>query len=360
MKNKFLCFVVITTIAVQAQNENKKRLILKEDRVDNLITVAQWDERPGNVTVTDNGTVFSTVHPLGSPSSQVLKIIDTKTTAPFPSKSWQKQPGEMATENKFDTPLGIVHDSQNNIWIIDMGLTFGKTRLFSFNSITGNKIFELTFPENVAPKGSFIQDLAVDDINGFVYLADISNPGILVVDVNKKSVRRLEQHKSFLSEDVSMIIDSKLIYFGGQPARVAVNPITLSADKKTLFYGAMNGKSWYSLDTKAVRDNLSDEAIQKTIRKSSDKPISDGVATDEIGNHYFTNINEHGIDVWNSKTKKLTPLIRDQRLDWTDNVALSNDGYIYVTVNQLYKTPAFTGAADSGVTPYFIYKIKRN
>jgi len=86
-----------------------------------------------------------------------------------------------------------------------------------------------------------------------------------------------------------LIIDNKIIQFGGKPARVAINPITLTSDKDTLYYGAMNGKNWYSLSAKLIRENATDYDIENSIKKVSDKPISDGVATDNQGNHYFTN-----------------------------------------------------------------------
>ena len=44
-----------------------------------------------------------------------------------------------------------------------------------------------------------------------------------------------------------MIIDGKVIDFGGKPSRVGINPITLSDDRETLFFGSMNGTSWYEV-----------------------------------------------------------------------------------------------------------------
>ena len=243
--------------------------------------------------------------------------------------------------------------------MIDLGLNLGQTRLFGFNSVSKENIFSLTFPQELAPQGSFIQDLAVDIKNGFVYLADIANPGILVVNINTKEVKRLKQHASFLSEDIDIVIDSQIINFGGKPARIGINPITISADKETVFYGAMNGKTWYSISAKAIRENKKDDEILATIKKVGTKPISDGSATDKNGDHYFTNLNDKGIDKWNAKTKKLEPFIRDSRLLWLDNASLQGD-YLYIVVNQLHKTPAFSGTTDSGKPPYFIYKIKTN
>ncbi|MBT1689396.1 hypothetical protein [Dawidia soli] len=56
---------------------------------------------------------------------------------------------------------------------------------------------------------------------------------------------------------------------------------------------------------------------------------------------------------------KLSNLIQDERLQWPDNVDLSSDGWIYISVNQLNTTPAFTGAGDEGKPPYYIYRFRR-
>lgn len=314
--------------------------------------------RPGNVTVSDNGEVFATVHPLGNPALQLIKVNPDGSYRAFPSESWQHDSGRSGTPSSFDTPLRVRTDSRNRLWVLDMGLSYGSTRLFAFDIATGAKVFEYELPASVAPKGSFVQDLAVDDRNDFAYLADISDPGIIVVDLKRMSARRIARHSSFLSEDRNTVIDGTIINFGGVPARVGVNPITLSADGETLFFGAMNGTTWYHLPAQLLRNGADDDAIHKAIAVEAGKPISDGAATDVNGNHYFTNINDRGIDLWSAKDRVLRPVIRDHRLDWPDNVAIGKDGALYVAVNQLYKTPAFSGGDDTGKPPYFIYKLK--
>lgn len=355
-KNNLFQSMVFTSLLVISSGTDLYAQ-LKKESTNLLEVVSEMNIRPGNVAVNNKGVVYSTIHPLGNPSMQLVIIKDPKTIEAFPNSSWQRKADQKATASSFDTPLGITTDENGNVWVIDMGLNLGQTRLFCFNSESKEIIFSLTFPDEVAPKGSFIQDLAVDIKNGFIYLADIANPGIVVVNIKTKAVRRLKQHPSFLSEDVDAVIDFEIINFGGKPARVGINPITISADKETVFYGAMNGKTWYSISAKAIRDNKKEDVILATIKKVGNKPISDGVATDKNGNHYFTNLNDKGIDIWNAKTKKLAPFIRDSRLLWLDNVSLYGE-YLYIAVNQLHKTPAFTSTTDLGKPPYFIYRIK--
>lgn len=320
-----------------------------------LEVVAAMDMRPGNVAVSADGRVFTTVHPLGNPKLQLIEITEKTRFEVFPNAAYQNSENSPSLE-KLDTPLGIRIDSKNRLWIIDIGLNLGITRLFAFDIDSKKEVFRYDFPQTIAPKGSFIQDLAVDDVNDWIYLADIADPGIVALDMKTKKVRRFS-HETVQAEKVDMIIDGKRINFGGAPASVAVNPITLSTDKSTLYYGAMNGTTWYYLPTKLFREGATDTTIGDAIRVKGPKPVSDGAVTDSEGNHYFTNIQHYGIDIL-THSGELKPLVRDKKISWPDNVALGPGKWIYFTVNQLHKTPAFTGGKDDGVAPYFIFRTK--
>ncbi|MEM1323215.1 MAG: L-dopachrome tautomerase-related protein [Bacteroidota bacterium] len=335
--------LLLTAWSVGAQNQST------------LEVVAELDLRPGNVAVSEDGRVFTTVHPLGNPNVQLIEITGKNSFVPFPNADYQNATGTASTD-KLDTPLGIRIDDNNTLWIIDMGLNLGTTRLFGFDVASKKEVFRFDFPAALAPKGSFIQDLAIDEKNGWIYLADIASPGILALNTKTKELRRFAD-QTVQAEQVDMVIDGKLIYFGGSPAQVAVNPITLSEDKNTLFYGAMNGTTWYKLPADLFRSGATDYVISKAIKVAGPKPVSDGVATDKAGNHYFTNIQHHGIDILTS-AGELKPLCRDPRIDWADNVALDGKGWIYMTVNQLHKTPAFTGGEDEGKPPFYIFRVK--
>ena len=149
-----------------------------------------------------------------------------------------------------------------------------------------------------------------------------------------------------------------------QPARVPVNPITLSADGDTLYFGAMNGETWYSASAKSFREGASDypsgtlrdRTIGAAIKEVGQKPVSDGVSTDAQGNHFITNLKDNAIDKL-SADGKLTRLVQDDRLLWADNVRFGNDSWLYIAVNQLHRNPIFTGKPDAGKPPYYIMRV---
>lgn len=343
MKNTIALLLAFAGLALNAQTQPQ------------LEVVAQLPIRPGNVAVSQSSRVFATIHPLGSSDIQLVEIKSTTDYSPYPDASFQKN-GKPVTDAALDTPLGITFDKNDNLWVIDMGQTLGKTRIWNFDIKNNTLIQKIELSEAIAPKGSFIQDIAVDEGNQWAYLADIANPGIIAVNLKTNEARRFGSHPALQSEDIDMVIDGKVTYFGGAPARVAVNPITLSADRQTLYFGAMNGTRWYGVSAKLFREGATDAVIGNAITTTGSKPISDGVATDANGNHYFTDLSRHAISALTAKGK-LQTLITDARLLWPDNVAVVN-GYVYISVNQLNTTPAFTGKADEGTAPFYIYRIK--
>ncbi|MET3930180.1 sugar lactone lactonase YvrE [Lysobacter sp. OAE881] len=130
----------------------------------------------------------------------------------------------------------------------------------------------------------------------------------------------------------------------------------LSADGETLYFGSMNGTSWYSVPARLFRDGASDAEIGRGIVRAGSKPLSDGAATDAEGNHFITNLPDNGIDLL-TKDGKLQPLVRDPRFLWADNAHFGQDSWLYVAINQLHRNPIFTGAEDRGQPPYLIARI---
>lgn len=321
-----------------------------------LEVVAELPIRPGNVAPAAGGRLFATVHPLGAPAdAQLIEITGLNQYRPWPNAALQRGIGSPSDE-RIDSPLGLQADHRGRLWVIDMGLQLGKTRLWSFDIRSGKQLQRIELPADIAPKGSFVQDLAVDEVDGWVYLADIAKPGLIAVNTVTGQARRFSGHVSLQADPhARMEIGGKPIQFQGAPAQVGVNPITLSADRKTVFFGAMNGLRWYAVPAALLRPGVSDASTAAAIRTVGDKPVSDGAATTADGRHFFTNLNESGIDQLDARGHP-QPLVRDPRLDWPDSVHHFDGDWLYISVNQLYKTPAFTGGADEGRPPYRVMR----
>ena len=332
-------------------------------KVGQVEIVAELNITPGNVTASKTGRVFASVHGMRRGPVQLIEVVGRNSYAPFPDASWNGKPG--SGPDVLNTPHGVVIDGNDRLWVIDHGNWLDNPqppKLLAFDIHTRRLVFRHDFNRWSAPQDQILQDLAVDGERGFVYVADCGlDPAIVVVDVKTGTSRRFRGHPSLAAENIELVVEGKPLLFPGEggrmaPARVGINPITLSADGETIYYGAMNATSWYAVPASLFRDGAPDASIGAAIRRVGSKPISDGAATDAEGNHFITTLSDNGIDVL-TKDGELKPLVRDARFLWPDNAHFGQDSWLYVAINQLHRNPIFTGTADSGVPPYLIARI---
>jgi hypothetical protein len=154
-----------------------------------LETVLAFREPIGNVAVSGDGRVFFTVHPESRPEGAKLFELHDGVVRPYPDDSVQAR--------VFETPLGVVVDRQQRLWVIDHGRHgFGTPRLLAIDLETGTIVHDHRFPRTAAPRGSFLQDLQVSPDGRTVFVADLSfwrkDPAIVVHDVAaySKTIRR--------------------------------------------------------------------------------------------------------------------------------------------------------------------------
>jgi sugar lactone lactonase YvrE len=352
----------------QAQNaQSSTSETASKPQIGQLEVVAELDITPGNVTVSRDGRMFASIHGMRRGPAQLIEIKPGRNNwESFPNQEWNEPPG--SGPKVLNTAHGVAIDSQDRLWVIDHGNWMPndaqpqQPKLLAFDINTRELVFRYDFPESTGPRGGIMQDLAVDAERGFVYIADCgSRPAIVVVDVNANTSRRFENHPALNAEDVDLVVEDKRLMFSNadgvmQPASVPVNPITLSADGETLYFGAMSGKTWYFVPANLFREGAGDRKIGQAIAEVGPKPVSDGASTDAEGNHFFTNLEERSIDEL-TNDGELRQIVQDNRLLWPDNIRFGPDSWLYISVNQLHRTPFFTGKSDAGKPPYYIMRV---
>ena len=206
-------------------------------------------------------------------------------------------------------------------------------------------------------------------VRGTAYITDSSSQGpnaIIVVDLaTGKSTRRLNQHVSVLAEPgFLMFAEGRPVYqtlpgHPAEPVKFAADGIAISNDGKQLFFCPINSTRLYSVSTDALRDkSKSDADVEATVRVVTGKMPSDGLESDAAGNVYMTDPVTDSIHRWNPQTGITETLVHDPRLVWPDTMSLSDDGYLYVTANQLNRQPTMHNGQDLRVRPYYLFRIK--
>jgi sugar lactone lactonase YvrE len=330
--------------------------------------VAELPINPGNIAVTDQGRVFATVHQFRRADAQLIEITGPTSYRPWPDQAWNGAFG--SGPDVLNSVLGIHIDGKGWLWVLDNGLgdpprlENQTPKLIAFALADGRPVFRYDFPPETGPVGSFLNDLAVDDARGFVYIADPGGryqPALVVVDLNKQTSRRFTASPALQPEDVDLVAAGRVLGPRDadgkvKPARIAVNPITLSADGETLFFGAMNGQTWYRVPARLLREGVDDAAVAAAITRAGPKPVSDGAATDAAGNHYFTDLGNDAITVL-GKDGRLETLVSDERLLWPDSLSFGKPGWLYIAVNQLHRSPPLNGGVDGAERPFLILRV---
>jgi sugar lactone lactonase YvrE len=329
-----------------------------------LEVVAELPINPGNLAVTAEGRVFATVHQFRRADAQLIEVTGPGSYRPWPDAAWNGAFG--SGPEVLNSVLGIRIDRRGRLWVIDNGLGDPPQapKLVAFSLADGKPVFRYDFPPETGAVGSFLNDLAVDEERGFVYLADVGGrqePALVTVDLNEGRSRRFAASPTLRAEDVDMIVEGRVIGLRAadgefKPARIGLNPITLSADGETLYFGAMNGRSWYRLPARRLREGAGDAEVAAAIEKAGPKPVSDGASTDAEGNHYFTDLGNNAITVLRPDGR-LETLVRDDRLIWPDALSFGEAGWLYIAVNQLHRAPMLNGGVEGADLPFRIMRV---
>jgi sugar lactone lactonase YvrE len=310
----------------------------------------------GNVAVSRSGRVFFTVHPEARPKgNKLLEFVDG-AAIPYP--------GIRQQQSLFDTVLGVAIDRQGNLWTIDHG-NHGtrEARLLAFDLDTGKVVHNHRLPDDIAPAGSFLQDLQISADGRTIIIADASfwrkRPAIIVYDVESATARRvLESHPSVSAEKFVIAHGDKAMrFFGGLVAlRGGVDGIALGPE--WLYYGALSGSTLYRVRLRDLRDTeLPAAQLARRVEAYSAKPLSDGLSTDIDGNIYVTDVEHNAIFRVGTDREPLT-LLRAADIRWPDALSFGPDGWLYVADSALQEVVLQPHSHIEAQGPYRVFRFR--
>ncbi len=323
-----------------------------------LETVVSYEQPIGNLAVSGTGRLFFTVHPESRPSG--AKLLEWRNNAAIPF------PDESAQDGFFQTPLGVVIDRRSRLWTIDHGNHgFGSVRLMAFDISTGEVVHDHRFSRELAPRGSFLQDLQVDPSGDTVYIADVGfwarRPALVVYDVASGAARRvLERHESVFPQDwIIRTSTRRMVFFGGLAAlKPGVDGIAVDPGGEWLYYGAMTHDGLYRIRTADLRDRTLPAAeLARRVERFSDKPLNDGLSADLQGRIYITDV-EHGAILRVGEGRRLETLIKTPRIRWADALSFGPGGWLYVADSAIPDQVMRSKKHIASQAPYHVYRFQ--
>jgi hypothetical protein len=273
-----------------------------------------------------------------------LSVAEVKLSGeivPYPNAEWNIYSPDLSPADHFVCVQSVYIDAQNSLWILDAaspgmkGVVEGGAKLVKVN-LAQNRV-ERRFPFNadVAPRGSYLNDVRVDVKRQMAYITDSGLGALVVMDLrNGVAWRVLDTHPSTKAQDITVTVEGKAV-----PSRVHSDGIALDPKGDWLYFQALTGRTLFRVPTKVLRDPLiPEEKAGEAVQTVADVGPGDGLAMDADGTLYLTSIEKNAISRLAPKGK-LDVLVAYPLLKWPDSIALTPEGLLFVTTSQIHLGP---------------------
>jgi sugar lactone lactonase YvrE len=342
-------------LPVQAQHDPKLQQI-----------AAFPDQQVTGITVASDGRIFvnfpywSDAH-----SVSVAQLGENSALTPYPDSNWNSNEGPV--DRRFICVQSVVADDQDGLWVLDPasvkmeGVISGGAKLVKIDLKTNKVIRDIVFPDSVAPRKSYLNDVRIDTHNGFAFITDSGIGGLVVVDLKSGQARRvLQNHPSTKAEpSVVLVIEGvKLVDpKTGEPLQIHSDGVAYDKAGGYLYYQALTGRTLYRIPVPDLENaDLPDADLAKRIETVATVPAADGLAF-RNGSIYSTAIEQDAIVRLDLATKQFEVVTKDSRLKWPDTLSFGPDGSLYVTTSQIHLTPRFNHGVSKISEPFGVYRI---
>lgn len=331
-----------------------------------LVTVRENTQMPWNAVAVDAHGRFIVGSPrwTGNTGPAVAIAEKNGTLKPYPDAAWNGwKPGSDAA-HAFVSVNAIHEDAHGDLWIVDTGSPeFGGTpvadgaKVVHVDPRTDTVIRVYTFPKEAIRSHTYVDDIRIN--GNHAYLTDAGEGAILVLNLDDGSVRRRFDGMSFArarAQD-TIVVNGKVLTAGdGQPLKVNADPLELSPDGRTFYFGPLSGPL-SQIETRYLDDDsLSDDALAQHVSTWFDNPPVGGTAMGADGSLYYTPLADNSL-MRRAPDGTISMLARDKRLRWVDAPFVDGHGHIYLPVPQIDGAPAFNHGRSTVHFPVALYRV---
>lgn len=346
--------------------------------IGNIETIAYFNgPMPTGVTVSRSGRIFVCYPKWGDPVKFTVAEIKGGEAVAYPSEKYNTY-NPIDPSQSLVSVQSVVVDSRDRLWMLDTGSTNfgapipGAAKLVCVNLETGEVAKTITFPPTVALPTTYLNDVRFDlrrGNDGMAFITDSADKGpngIIVVDLSSgKSWRRLNDDPSTKADPtVTPTVEGQKLMVRNPPLPTAPltmgsDGIAINPDGKTLYYCPLVSHHLYSVSIDALADQSKKDAeVAATVQDLGDRGFaSDGLECDGQGRLYLTDYENDGVRIRDTGGGYRF-VARSAQIIWPDTLAISSDGYLYFTNNQLNRQPRFNDGKDLRQPPYTLMRVK--
>ncbi len=300
----------------------------------------------------------------GKPNPSVAVIGPDGAPVPFPGQGWNDwRPGADPTR-AFVSTNAIHVGPHGDLWVVDNGAVgfIGKqavpnaAKIVVLDPASGRVLRVYPVPRAVLKPKSAIDDIRFNGARA--YVTDAGAPGLLVLDLEAGTFRRVLDNDKSTTARRPAIVDGHILRGpDGKPAAIHADQLEVTPDGDYLYYQPLPGPL-YRIATKLLDDPaVKPDALSAAVEFWYNTPSLGGTAIDRAGNLYLD-------DLGSDAVLKLTPdrhlslLVRDDRLHWPDAPAFDGSGGLLLPVAQIDRAAPFNGGHSRIVAPFQIFRLK--
>lgn len=321
----------------------------------------------GVAVAKDNRVFVNYPYWLDTHSYSVIEVKDGKPI-PYPDAEWNSFKKGEDGQNKFVTVQSVVTDDKGFLWVVDAaGIGLGKVYQHSSKvvkiNLANNKIEKIyRFPDNVVSEDIYINDIRIDNENGFAYLSNSNTGGIVVLNINTGASRLVLANSPSVKSDPNYHfspLGTELEKGDGSLLKVNSDGIALTPDNQYVYYKPLTDNHLYRIKTDLLRDFKTNEAVlNKSVENLGKFITTDGMIFDKKGNLYLGDLEKNSIVKITPDLKMQTIVKDDEKLIWPDSYSISDDGYLYISNSQIQLMSWFHDGAAQFKKPFKVFRIK--
>jgi len=318
------------------------------------------------VAVSPGGRLF-TNYPywLEKHGYSVVEIVNGKAV-PYPDAAWNSfHKGENGLD-KFVCVQSVVADEKGYLWVVDaagigLGKVYQKSNKLLKIRLSDNSIERIyRFPENVAGADVYINDVRIDNNNGYAYMTSSSGGGLVVLNIKSGDSRFVLGDSPSVKSDTAYHFSpngKELAKRDGSLLKVNSDGIALTPDNAWIYYKPLSDNRLYRISTTLLRNFKTPlKSLEDSVQYLGKFVTTDGMIFDKSGNLYLGDLEKNSI-VKITPDLKMQTIIQDDRLRWPDSYSISQDDYLYISCSQIQYMPWFH-ATDEIERPFKIFRIK--
>ncbi|MHA7814554.1 MAG: L-dopachrome tautomerase-related protein [Phycisphaerales bacterium] len=301
----------------------------------------------------------------------VARVLDTATPStvrPYPNaiiNNWSPEgPGAGDWRERFVAVQSVHIDRQGRMWALDTGQVSedaGRQAVIYEIDLQRDRIVRsLPLPFDVAPEGSYINDIRLTPDGRWGFISDSGLGAIIVLDTKTGDTRRvLADHPSTKGNDERIIeIDGRplLVNETGQPPVIHCDGIDVSPDGQWVYYKAISADPLYRVPVSLLTDDrVPPTQLASAVEDLGTAPITDAIMFDNAGNLYFSALEENAI-VYRTPGGDYKDLVRHRSISWPDSFAIDWDNDLLVfTTALIHRTPRFSEGETWPDEPYRVF-----